>query len=473
VTNFRQAFLDAALGGRLGDEKFVRLVLDLEGDVDGPTVLSRGSDHVERMLRASGSNVQSILHRAVDVERAWAVNSDVCLRFPVEMIPDLLRMDGIRSVRPTRRHLTQHHVGWAAHDVFDRGQSPLTGRGVRVAVIDSGIDTHHPDLQGRIDMAASMNFSSEGPSHVIEDMSGHGTHVAGIIAGSGKTYRGIAPEATLIICKVFDHHGTAEEGRIDLAVQHAIAQGAHLINFSGGFAPILNGVPIVPPPWVWAAGPTKEERAFEFAASKGILGVVAAGNYGHLGPGTISNPATSRDVLTVGAIQDANRLRRSFSSLGPVRRSTNVLANDIVDSLDAVQGKPSRNTRKPNLAAIGGELTNGAPCGHGRGVVGLKANAVHPHHPCLVGAHLKMAGTSQATPLVAGLAALAVQRLSEAGYGGAPMGTRSWTSLLRGLLLKACVTGEATCGRGIPSILRLEALLDDLVAGRLSPAQLR
>lgn len=239
----------------------------------------------------------------------------------------------------------------------------------------------------------------------------------------------MAPDAELVNCKIFDHLGTTEEGRVDLAVQLAIAQGVDLINYSGGFAPVINGKITMPPPWVWPADESKEERVFRMAARRGILGVVSAGNYGAHGPGTIAMPGTSMEVLTVGSTGH-DKARSSFSSFGPIRRSNGVAADDIA-AFDANMPETKVARRlKPDLAAVGGEVSQDADCYHEFGVIGLRADAVAATNPCVSGSHIRMAGTSQAAPIVAGMAALAIQGLRERRYQGVPERTRAWTRLL-------------------------------------------
>lgn len=114
----------------------------------------------------------------------------------------------------------------------------LDGDGVRVAVIDTGIDVDHPALAGRVDMAASRNFSPSEPAlgaADIADVDGHGTHVAGIIGAqdTGAVMCGIAPKATLVVLKVF-HQDDTELGAVTRAIRHAIEQRVDVINLSLG-----------------------------------------------------------------------------------------------------------------------------------------------------------------------------------------------------------------------------------------------
>ncbi len=104
-------------------------------------------------------------------------------------------------------------------------QRGLTGKGAKVAILDTGIDPNHPDFAGRI--AAAQNFT---PDEDAVDHRGHGTHVASITAGSGAAsggkYKGVAPEATLLNGKVLDNNGSGDFSGIIAGMEWAAAQGA-------------------------------------------------------------------------------------------------------------------------------------------------------------------------------------------------------------------------------------------------------
>ena len=118
------------------------------------------------------------------------------------------------------------------------------GKGVVVAILDTGIDTTHPDLKDRI--IDGRNFTFEGRFNDITDRNGHGTHVAGTIAGSedGEGVVGVAPEADLLICKVLDRNGSGSYRSITQAIRWATkwrgpnGERVRIINMSlGGPSP--------------------------------------------------------------------------------------------------------------------------------------------------------------------------------------------------------------------------------------------
>ncbi|MGW6461464.1 S8 family peptidase, partial [Streptomyces sp. NPDC055078] len=105
------------------------------------------------------------------------------------------------------------------------------GRGVKIAVLDTGVDSTHPDLKDQV--VASRNFTSDPDA---EDTLGHGTHVASTAAGtgarSGGRFKGVAPGAKILNGKVFDSSGASEESAIIAAMEWAAEQGAGVVNLS-------------------------------------------------------------------------------------------------------------------------------------------------------------------------------------------------------------------------------------------------
>ena len=176
----------------------------------------------------------------------------------------------------------------------------LTGENVRIAIVDTGIDLEHPDLQGRI--AATTDFTGEGP----RDQHGHGTHCASIAAGSGAAsegkYRGVAPQATIYSAKVLRSNGVGMMSDVMAGIEWAVDQGVQIINLSlGGPGP--------------SDGNDALSETCDAAVEEGVVVCVAAGNDGPAAR-TIGSPGSARKVITVGAATDSD-LVASFSSRGP------------------------------------------------------------------------------------------------------------------------------------------------------------
>ncbi|GAB2811808.1 S8 family peptidase [Lentzea nigeriaca] len=196
-------------------------------------------------------------------------------------------LDGVRKVALDR---STQQIG--APQAWQAG---ITGKGVKVAVIDSGVDEKHPDLQGK--QVAEKNFTNAPDA---TDEVGHGTHVASTIASKGEKYRGVAPDAEILDAKVCRARG-CDDSAILAAMQWAAEQGAQVVNMSLS-GPDTPGIDPV------------EEAVNRISRDTGTLFVVAAGNAGR--PETIGSPGSAESSLTVGAV-DRNDGIAPFSSRGP------------------------------------------------------------------------------------------------------------------------------------------------------------
>ncbi|MFC7963152.1 S8 family peptidase [Streptomyces cinereoruber] len=240
------------------------------------------------------------------------------------------------------------------------------GTGVRIAVLDTGVDKTHDDLRTRV--VGERNFSSS-PDAV--DRVGHGTHVASIAAGtgakSGGRYKGVAPGAELISGKVLDDEGHGDDSAVIAGMEWAAAEGADVVNLSLG-GPDSPGVDPL------------EETIDRLSAEKGILFAVAAGNEGESGGSTVGSPGSADAALTVGAVDKDDR-PAPFSSTGP---------------------RVGDGAVKPDVTAPGVAVTAAAAPG--------SALDTRPGTPHPAPGYLQLDGTSMATPYVAGAAALLKQR---------------------------------------------------------------
>ena len=236
-------------------------------------------------------------------------------------------------------------------------QAGLDGTGVTVAILDSGIDATHPDFAGKI--VANENFTTD-PN--ADDVVGHGTHVASIIAGSGAKsggkYKGVAPGAKLAIGKVCETE-FCEESAILAGMQWA-AKIAPVVNISLGDGDTPSIDPL-------------EQAVNDLTAAHGSLFVIAAGNSG--GTATVGTPGSADSALTVGAVDDEDQLA-DFSSRGPR------VGDDAI---------------KPDITAPGVDIV---AAGAANGRIGTPA----------ADGYVSLSGTSMATPHVAGAAAIVTQQ---------------------------------------------------------------
>nr|WP_180686437.1 S8 family peptidase [Streptomyces gossypiisoli] len=235
------------------------------------------------------------------------------------------------------------------------------GKGVKIAVLDTGVDATHPDLKSQV--KASKNFTTAADA---TDKQGHGTHVASIAAGtgakSGGKFKGVAPGAEILNGKVLDDSGFGDDSGILAGMEWAAEQGADVVNLSlGGM-----DTPEIDP---------LEAAVNRLSADKGILFAIAAGNSG---PESIGSPGSAEAALTVGAVDDKDTLA-DFSSTGP---------------------RLGDGAIKPDVTAPGVDTTAAA----------AKGSAIAQEVGENPAGYLTISGTSMATPHVAGAAAILKQQ---------------------------------------------------------------
>lgn len=195
---------------------------------------------------------------------------------------------------------------WAyeAVQVTDLNDHGLYGNGVTVGIIDTGIDLSHPELE-HVNLIAWRDLINREPEPY--DDVGHGTAMAGIIAG--KTY-GVAPKASLIVVKALHADTGATETNIYTAIRFCVQEGADIISMSLGGEELR--IENLLGPWQ----NSNLEQACQDAADAGVFIVAAAGNDGgENDDGEVSVPGVYDKAITVGAV-DKNLKIASFSSEG-------------------------------------------------------------------------------------------------------------------------------------------------------------
>ncbi|MEU0964671.1 S8 family serine peptidase [Streptomyces sp. NPDC005917] len=240
------------------------------------------------------------------------------------------------------------------------------GKGVKIAVLDTGVDATHPDLKDQVIESKNFTTAADATDHF-----GHGTHVASIAAGTGAKshgkYTGVAPGAKILNGKVLDDNGSGDDSGILAGMEWAAAQGADVVNLSlGGY-----DTPEIDP---------LEAEVNKLSNEKGMLFAIAAGNGG---PESIGSPGSADAALTVGAV-DGNDKLADFSSTGP----------------------SAGGALKPDVTAPGVDITAAA----------AKGSVIDQEVGENPAGYLTISGTSMATPHVAGAAAILKQEHPDWGY---------------------------------------------------------
>ncbi|WP_326815133.1 S8 family peptidase [Streptomyces sp. NBC_01763] len=234
------------------------------------------------------------------------------------------------------------------------------GKGVKVAVLDTGADLNNADIKSEI--VGSQSFVN---GQTVQDGHGHGTHVASTIAGSGANsdgkYKGVAPGADLLIGKVLANSGQGLDSSILAGMEWAVEQGADVVSMSLGGTD-TPGEDVL------------TNAVNSLSASSNALFVIAAGNSGP-GESTLGTPGAADAALTVGAVDKSDALA-DFSSRGPRLGDMAI---------------------KPEITAPGVDIVAARAAGTTMGTP-VDANYTSAN------------GTSMATPHVAGSAAILKQR---------------------------------------------------------------
>lgn len=264
------------------------------------------------------------------------------------------------------------NLAWRKAIRLNRLPDGVDGSGVTVAMIDTGV-AHVADLGDRV--VARVDFTPGGNG---EDAYGHGTHLAGVIAGDGSSssgkWRGVAPGARLVSVKVAGPDGSTDVSVVIAALQwvvsHRYEYGVKILNLAFGTDSLQS----------YAVDPLN--AAVERAWAAGITVVVSAGNRG---PGTINKPGDDPYVITVGAVDVNRTVDRWDDEVAPFSSSARTVDGFV----------------KPDLVAPGTTIVATRD-------VGSTIDALHPE-AVLDGSYLKGTGTSQAGAIVSGVAALLYQ----------------------------------------------------------------
>jgi serine protease AprX len=346
-------------------------------------------------VRAAGGVVVRDLH----------VIDALGVRLPVGGPQRLSRMAGVRAVTPNAAmHPTVAATGnrWGAWSpaalstayvqstradmAWTDRRTPATGAGVAVAVIDTGIAGELPDFRTSADDSTSRVIASvvtNPDATTPSDRYGHGTHVAGLIAGNGRAlpasdaqfnrYMGTAPQANLVSIKVSDDQGNANLIEVIAALQFVVDHGAdygiRVVNLSLGSSLALP----------YRIDPLN--AAVEAVWAHGVVVVVAAGNRGSEPDAVSYSPANDPYAITVGAVDDQGTKATDDDRLTPW----------------SSRGVTQDGFAKPDIVAPGAHIVG--PLAPDSDFASLCPSCVVDER------YFRIGGTSMAAPIVAGIAA--------------------------------------------------------------------
>jgi serine protease AprX len=293
-----------------------------------------------------------------------------------------LASSGPKKVKPDykaptdRNLLTTFNQDINSSDVWG-SHGGLTGAGVTVAVLDTGVNPFHDDLDGKV-FPVFVNPEATG----YLDELGHGTHVAGIINGrsDGDQYVGVAPDARVISVKIADDQGSALESDMLRGMlwvyEHRADYNIKVVNLSLGAAT----------PQSYKSSPI--DAAAERLWQAGITVVASAGNRGSDKGATWFAPGNDPFVITVGCLDD---------------NQTTTRGDDSTCTFGS-RGLTQDGVVKPDLVAPGRKIV--APLAGATADLAVK----YPERVAADKEHIRLSGTSMATPMVSGAAALLLQR---------------------------------------------------------------
>ena len=255
----------------------------------------------------ANSDIADLAARGAKLKMRFKNVPAALVSLPPAALSAIASLPFVRYVSPDRR--IAGSLEYAAPTVGGdiAFQSGWTGSGVGVAIVDSGVAGDHPDLKSRI--VYSQNFVTREARS--DDPYGHGTHVAGIVAGNAaasygpsytRTFRGLAPQAQIVNLRVLDSNGQGVDSAVINAIDRAIELKAtyniRVLNLSLGRT-IRESYTLDP-----------LCQAVRGAWQAGLVVVVAAGNNGRddsmgtKGYATITSPANTPEAITVGAMRD-------------------------------------------------------------------------------------------------------------------------------------------------------------------------
>ncbi len=308
------------------------------------------------------------------INRTAYLFNGISIEMKRSQMREVAAMDGVKSVNPVttlKQDMATAVDMTTATELWKQENGGYTGEGIVIAIIDSGINYNHPDMQLR--EGAKVKFTKEQMEQKIADLGygryftdkvpfgfsyggkmdgdiynsavNHGLHVSGIAAANGETIKGVAPDAQLFGMQVFTSSGSAYTDDIIRAVEDSVKLGADVLNLSlGGGAGFYDDIDYL-------------QEALAYAEEQGVVCCVAAGNdgvsssatgaetndWGLSDTGAVSGPSTDPSALSVASVDNAYAMAQVVT----IKAGETVVAEDYA-AFDISQGN------KTNWSSLGG-----------------------------------------------------------------------------------------------------------------------
>lgn len=357
-----------------------------------------------------------------DIRSFWIANFVHCKAHP-DVVQELMtwknlaRLDLdrwqtiVQEARPHAGHMNKgladepnDSISWSVSHIgapmaWRKNYARFTGKGVVVAILDSGINYEHQDIKDNMwlhDDYPGHGYNFVDRNHNTFDNNGHGTHCAGIVAGNGASgiYTGVAPEATIMNLKIVGGSSESSEATVWEAIEFAVEMGADVLSMSLGWSHVWN-----PDRVMW-------RLVLNNALNAGVIAAAATGNEGN-----VQGVQPPNEVRTPGDIPPP-WLHPDQTSRGGISAVVSVGSSDQSDSISVFSGRGPVTWQDESPF-------NDYPYDPGMGLI--RPDLVSPGSGILSlffrnnTGYTLMGGTSQATPAVAGVMALMLSKNPETG----------------------------------------------------------
>ena len=345
--------------------EIITVIVEME-EVSIAEAKQKGKKQTKQKLTAERNKVISEIEEAVSSVQINQEYDRVFSGFSVELaeneVSSLLAIPGVKAIYPNAAYqvasvdegtlIDSESFSPAMMDSApfigsDKAWAAgFTGKGIKVAIIDTGVDYTHPDLKDNFedykgwDFVDNNNDPQETPSGDPRGAStNHGSHVAGTVAANG-AIKGVAPEATLLAYRVLGPGGRGTTQNVIAGIERAVEDGADVMNLSLGAS-------VNDPDYATSI-------ALDWAMAEGVVAVTSNGNSGP-NNWTVGSPGTSREAISVGATQLPYKLFSAeiFTSEGVSYPSADVMGYPSEEALIALNTQEEYEFVHAGLGRVG------------------------------------------------------------------------------------------------------------------------